>query len=144
MNPVRFQLTVHSDLALVGLLLSHTQIVKRLAACKLPYAAAKAALSNYSKGMSKEFSPRGIRINSVAPGFIRTEASEAVIDLFAQAAGSKEAGLEQFMNSFGGIPLGRPGQPEEVGELVAFLASDRAAWITGSEYLIDGGTIPTL
>lgn len=110
----------------------------------LAYAAAKAALTNYSKGLSNEFSPRGIRINTVAPGFIQTEASEAVIDLFAQAAGSREAGLEQFMDSLGGIPLGRPGQPEEVAELVAFLASDRAAWITGSEYLIDGGTIPTV
>ena len=51
---------------------------------------------------------------------------------------------EQLIQSLGGIPLGRPGWPAEVAELVAFLASDRAASITGSEYVIDGGTIPTI
>jgi NAD(P)-dependent dehydrogenase (short-subunit alcohol dehydrogenase family) len=51
---------------------------------------------------------------------------------------------EQLMQSLGGIPLGRPAWPTEVAELVAFLASDRAAAITGSEYVIDGGTIPTI
>ncbi|MEK8127576.1 SDR family oxidoreductase [Paenibacillus filicis] len=110
----------------------------------LAYAAAKAALSNYSKGLANEFSPRGIRVNTVAPGFIQTEAADAMIDRFAAQTGSRESALELLMGSLGGIPVGRPGTPEEVGELVAFLVSDRAASITGGEYVIDGGTVPTV
>jgi NAD(P)-dependent dehydrogenase (short-subunit alcohol dehydrogenase family) len=111
----------------------------------LAYAAAKAALSNYSKGLSKEMSPRGIRVNSVAPGYTETEAAVALVQRLADQAGTDtttaQAGL---MNSLGGIPLGRPARPEEVAELIAFLASDRASAITGSEYVIDGGTVPTI
>src|SRR6266850_332976 len=111
----------------------------------LAYAAAKAALSNYSKGLSKEVGPKGVRVNTIAPGFIETSAAQALIERLAKQAGTEEdAARRGLMDSLGGITIGRPGRPEEVAELVAFLASSRAASIHGSEYVIDGGTVPTV
>ena len=111
----------------------------------LAYAAAKAALTNYSKGLSKDVSPRGIRVNSVAPRFTETEAATRLIERLAKEAGTDATAARQdLVNSLDGIPLGHPNQPNEVAELVAFLVSDRASAITGGEYVIDGGNIPTI
>ena len=111
----------------------------------LAYAAAKAALTNYGKGLSKELGPRGIRVLSVAPGFTETQAASALIERLASQTGTDTAAARQgLMDSLGGIPIGRPASPDEVAELVAFLASEMAASIHGSEYVIDGGTIPTV
>jgi len=111
----------------------------------LPYAAAKAGLINYSKSLANEVSPKGVRVLTVSPGFIKTTSAERMVEREAKSAGvSIEESLRRLMDSLGGIPMGRPAEPEEVAELVAFLVSPRAAYLSGTEYVIDGGTIPTI
>ncbi len=108
------------------------------------YAAAKAALSTYSKSLSKEVAPAGVRVVRVSPGWVETEASSRLAKRLAEEAGTDyEGGKRIIMNALGGIPLGRPARPEEVADLITFLASARAAAITGTEVTIDGGTVPT-
>lgn len=109
------------------------------------YAAAKAALSTYSKSLSKEVTPKGIRVVRVSPGWVETEASVALAQRLAQQAGTDyEGGKQIIMKALGGIPLGRPAKPKEVADLIAFLVSPRAGSITGTEYVIGGGTVPTV
>ena len=110
----------------------------------LAYAAAKAALSNYSKGLSKEVGPKGIRVVRVSPGWVETEAAVGLVQELARKANvDYETARERLAETLGGIPIGRPAKPEEVADLIAFLVSPRAASITGTEYVIDGGTVPT-
>src|SRR5882762_4128591 len=130
-----------------GVIIHISSIQRRLPLFEatLAYAAAKAALTTYSKGLSKEVGPQGIRVNTVAPGFIETDAAHRLIVRLARQGGTDETAARQgLMASLGGIPIGRPGRAEEVAELVAFLASERAASIHGSAYVIAGGTIPTV
>lgn len=111
----------------------------------MAYAAAKAALSTYSKALSKEVTPKGVRVIRVSPGWVETEAAVALAErLAAQVGTDYEGGKQIIMKGLGGIPLGRPAKPKEVAELITFLASSRAASITGTEYAIDGGTVPTV
>ncbi len=111
----------------------------------LAYAAAKAALSNYSKGLSKEVSPKGIRVVRVSPGWVETEAAVRMVERLAKADGTDyKVAQKGLMNSLGGIPIGRPTKLQEVADLVSFLVSPRAGAITGTEYVIDGGTVPTV
>ncbi len=108
------------------------------------YAAAKAALSTYSKSLSKEVSPKGVRVVRVSPGWVETEAAVALAERLAVEANvDYEGGKLIIMQSLGGIPLGRPSKPAEVANLIAFLCSPLAGSITGAEYVIDGGTTPT-
>jgi len=121
------------------------QCVLPLPDSTIAYAAAKAALSTYSKALSKEVTPQGIRVVRVSPGWVETEAAVALAERLAARAGTDyDGGKRIIMKGLGGIPLGRPAKPKEVADLIAFLASPRAASITGTEYVIDGGTVPTV
>src|SRR6266446_3186698 len=130
-----------------GVIIHVTSIQRQLplAEATIAYAAVKAALANYSKGLSKEVSPKGVRVVRVSPGWVETEAALNLVKRLALEAGTgEEAARQGLMDSLGGIPLGRPAKPTEVAELIAFLVSPRAAAITGTEYVIDGGTVPTV
>ncbi|MFD8338971.1 SDR family oxidoreductase [Streptomyces solisilvae] len=110
-----------------------------------PYGAAKAALTNYSKNLSNQVAAQGVRVNTVAPGFVETTAAQGLITELAKSHEIDEtAARQQIMDSIGGIPLGRPSRPEEVADLIVFLSSDRASGITGVEYVIDGGSLATV
>jgi hypothetical protein len=129
-----------------GVIIHITSIQRQLPLpdATIAYAAAKAALSNYSKALSKEVSPKGVRVVRVSPGWVETDGAVGLVEEIARQRGTDYEGARKIvMDSLGGIPIGRPAKPKEVADLVAFLASPRAASITGTEYVIDGGTVPT-
>jgi NAD(P)-dependent dehydrogenase (short-subunit alcohol dehydrogenase family) len=109
------------------------------------YGPAKAALVSYSKTLATEFAPRGIRVNVVTPGFIATSLADQRIEQIRQSiGGTRDQAVAELLSAIGGVPLGRPGDPAEVARLIAFLASDAASYITGTEIVIDGGNLQTL
>lgn len=110
----------------------------------LAYAAAKVALRTYSKGLANEVGPKGVRVNTVSPGFVETTAAHHMIRQIAENQSIDETAARQvIVDGLGGIPIGRPGRPAEVAELVAFIASERAGSIHGADFVTDGGTMPT-
>jgi NAD(P)-dependent dehydrogenase (short-subunit alcohol dehydrogenase family) len=104
------------------------------------YGPAKAALRSYSKVLATEFGPMGIRVNTITPGYIATTAAEARIRQIMDQDGISRAQAEAaLLDAIGGVPLGRPGTAAEVAQLAAYLVSDAASYITGAEFVIDGG-----
>lgn len=111
----------------------------------LGYAAAKAALRTYSKGLANELAPRGIRVNTVSPGGIDSPGATALAHRIAQSRGVSDAeGRDFLMASLGGIPDGRFAPPEEIAETVGYLVSDAAASIIGADIAVDGGTVSAI
>jgi NAD(P)-dependent dehydrogenase (short-subunit alcohol dehydrogenase family) len=116
-------------------------------AATIDYGAAKAALVNLTKTLSQEFGPRGIRVNAVSPGPVSTDlwlGEHGVAETVAAATGvDADTARKTIIAGIGGFATGRFTTPEEVATLITFLASNRAANITGANYLIDGGLIKT-
>ncbi|CAB4900819.1 MAG: SDR family oxidoreductase [Actinobacteria bacterium] len=110
---------------------------------RLPYASLKGAVALFTKGVAKAYGKHGVRANCIAPGAIETDSLHAMRQQVADARGwPYETALERVMTDEWGmhVALARPGKPEEVGDLMAFLLSPRAGYLTGALVNIDGGT----
>lgn len=111
----------------------------------MAYSVAKAALNTYSKTLSDEVASQGVRVVTVSPGLNKTSALATFLEELAKNAGtSVEVITGKLFERLGGVPLGRMAAPEETAELVYFLVSEKASYITGANYVIDGGNFPVV
>lgn len=111
----------------------------------MAYAVSKAALNSYSKALATELAGKGVRVLTVSPGATKTPPMEKFISDYAGSAGiTVEDAFTQLLAQTGGIPMGRMAEPEEVASLVHFLVSPSAAYLTGTNYAIDGGSLPVV
>ena len=101
------------------------------------YCTSKAGLSMLCKSIANDYGPRGVRANAVCPGWVRTPMGDASMDGLAELRGTDREGA--YALSHAHVPLRRPGVPEEIASVVAFLLSSEAAYVTGVELLVDGG-----
>lgn len=109
----------------------------------MAYSVAKAALNTYSKTLSDEVASHGVRVVTVSPGLNKTAAIAAFLEDLARNANiTVEEMTRKLFERLGGVPMGRMAEPEETAELVYFLVSQRASYITGANYIIDGGNFP--
>jgi len=109
------------------------------------YAVAKAALINYSKSLSKEVTPKGVRVLTVSPGMVKTDTMDGYLKSLSIEAGlSVEEITQSVMDKLGGIPMGRMANPQDIAEMVGYLVSPRASYLSGANYIIDGGSNPTV
>lgn len=111
----------------------------------MTYAVAKAALNSYSKALASEVSGKGIRVMTVSPGPVKTPMMVEFLQGYAKSDNiTFEEASQKLMNKLGGVPMGRMAEPEEIAELVQFLVSPAASYLTGSNYFIDGGAFPVV
>jgi len=111
----------------------------------MAYSAAKAALNAYSKTLANEVASEGVRVITVSPGLNKTTAMASFLEDLAVKAGiTVDEMAQNLMQKLGGVPLGRMADPKETAELVRFLVSPRASYITGANYVIDGGNLPVV
>ena len=110
----------------------------------MSYSSAKAALNVYSKALANEVGSKGIRVNVVSPGVVKTPLMLEFIDNIAESSNiTSDEAFKAVMDKVG-VPLGRMAEPEEVANLVAFLVSTEAKYINGTNYSVDGGALPTI
>lgn len=119
-------------------------------AAKLPiwemtmsYSSAKAALNAYSKALANELGSKGIRVNVVSPGVVKTPLMMDFIENIANSSNITADDAFKLVMDKVGVPLGRMAEPDEIASLVAFLVSAEARYITGTNYAVDGGAFPT-
>jgi NAD(P)-dependent dehydrogenase (short-subunit alcohol dehydrogenase family) len=159
-NELRFNLlsTIRLDRALLpGMIEKKSGVIIHISsvAGKMPlweinmaYAASKAALNSYSKALANEVATKGVRVLTVSPGGVATESMVRLMEHFAVSSGATGAAPNEVYKSltdrFGGVPMGRMGEPEEVASLIGFLVSPAAAYLTSANYIIDGGAISVI
>ncbi|MGN7205350.1 SDR family oxidoreductase [Pedobacter sp. SAFR-022] len=110
----------------------------------MSYSSAKAALNAYSKALASELGPKGIRVNVVSPGLVKTTLMMDFIENIAKSSNITADDAYKAMMDKVGIPLGRMAEAEEVANLVGFLVSSEARYITGTNYAVDGGAFSTV
>lgn len=110
---------------------------------EMPYNVAKAALLNFTKGTAQVYAPKGVLINVVSPAFIETDMTDTMLEKRAQERGVEvDEAIESFLDEERPhLVLERRGQPAEVGAVIAFLCSDLASFVVGSNYRVDGGAV---
>lgn len=127
-----------------GVVVHVSSIVSRMPqAGQVAYSAAKAALNAYSRTLATEMGQHGVRVVNVLPGFIATPGAIAFMETMAETQGTSLEETQRMLVERLNVPMGRPGEPEDVAEMIVFLASQRAKWLTGAQYRVDGGIIPT-
>lgn len=113
---------------------------------ELPYCAAKAGVLALAKGLSRSYAREGLLVNAVSPAFIHTPMTDAMMEKRSEQLGvSVDEAIESFLDDRRPyMELKRRGEPEEVAAVIAFLCSERASFVNGSNYRVDSGSVATI